>query len=297
MRRFSNEEKQIISQLVEHTKGVQPFLPINLFNDIFQIGTIGFDCQQSLLYFSMQNGQIPNVDYMTLVYNMLLEKVMLLEYLQNEGLVYLVHMATTTNTLYTTGTISTTQQPVQYPVDQSISQALFHYMNDPIYVGETLKALVESGFKSFEDLSLEEAQKQTSQSRRQTFLSLAAVILSLVAILSSQWQSQDSGIPAEPLCIEYDNDTTTYNIPIGVMLNKIEGKLEATMNNTAEIHAKLCDTINVRIKGGDRTVIRQGRNPSVIKKDNPKQDNCIKQVKIDTCNDTIVSKKSWYNRQ
>lgn len=81
------------------------------------------------------------------------------------------------------------------------------------------------------------------------------------------------------------------------MLNKIEGKLEATMNNTAEIHAKLCDTINVRIKGGDRTVIRQGRNPSVIKKDNPKQDNCIKQVKIDTCNDTIVSKKSWYNRQ
>lgn len=152
MRRFSNEEKQIISQLVEHTKGVQPFLPINLFNDIFQIGTIGFDCQQSLLYFSVQNGQIPNVDYMTLVYNMLLEKVMLLEYLQNEGLVYLVHMATTTNTLYTTGTISTTQQPVQYPVDQSISQALFHYMNDPIYVGETLKALVESGFKSFEDL-------------------------------------------------------------------------------------------------------------------------------------------------
>lgn len=81
-------------------------------------------------------------------------------------------MATTTNSLYTTGTIGEPSQIVRYPVDQSISQALFRYMNEPIYVGETLKAYVEAGFKSLEDLSLQEAQKQSEQSRWQSFLFL-----------------------------------------------------------------------------------------------------------------------------
>ncbi len=293
MRRFSYEENQVISMLITHTAGTQPFLPINLFNDIFQTGTVGFDCKQSLLFFQMQYGQAPNIEYMMDVYNKLLEKTMLLEYLQSEGLVYIVHMATTTNSLYTTGTIGKPSQTVQYPVDKSISQALFQYMNEPIYVGETLKAYVETGFKSLEDLSLQEAQKQTSESRKQTFLSFLAVAISLVALMLSLMQNGQNDFQGDRYCIENDNDSRTLNIPVGVMLNNIEGKLDATMNNTAEIHAKLCDTINVRIKGENKIIVNPGiKNSQTRQKVQPKSDPCVKKVKINTCKDTIVSKSS-----
>ena len=77
------------------------------------------------------------------------------------------------------------------------------------------------------------------------------------------------------------------------MLNNIEGKLDATMNNTAEIHAKLCDTINVRIKGENNIIVNPGiKNSQTRQKVQPKSDPCVKKVKINTCKDTIVSKSS-----
>lgn len=88
------------------------------------------------------------------------------------------------------------------------------------------------------------------------------------------------------------NDTTSINIPVGVMLNNIEGKLDTTMNNTAKIHAKLCDTINVRIKGDNKIILSPRTQTTTRQTHTTKINPCIKKVNIDTCKDTVVSKAS-----
>lgn len=68
-------------------------------------------------------------------------------------------------------------------------------------------------------------------------------------------------------------------IPVGVMFNKLGAKLDATMNNTANIHAKLCDTINVRFTKD----IKPNPDPAPTKripiiKTTPQQDLCTRKV-------------------
>lgn len=65
------------------------------------------------------------------------------------------------------------------------------------------------------------------------------------------------------------------------------------MNNTAKINTKLCDTINVRIKGENKIIFNPRiKNSPTRQKEQPQSDPCVKKVKIDTCKDTIVSKVS-----
>ena len=288
MRKFSTEEQRIILQLVNGASSSQPYLPINLFNDIFQSGDVGFDYKKSSLFFKLNNRQKPSVGFMLGVYNVILERVMLLDYLQSEGLVYIVHMATSTNTSYAIGLNGNSNPVVQHSIEPSIARSLLKFINDPIYVGETLKAYVDSDFRSIDELSLDEAKKQTAESKCQTYLSLFAVAISFVALILSFLQNCSGGSGSTTI---NDNDTTGMTIPVGVMFNKLDAKLDATMNNTANIHAKLCDTINVRFTKD----IKPNPDPAPTKRiptvnTTPQQDLCTRKVFIDTCNDTIVPK-------
>ena len=69
------------------------------------------------------------------------------------------------------------------------------------------------------------------------------------------------------------------------MKNNIEGKLDATMNNTADIRLMLQDTISIKVTSCPCKGSRKG--PRIPPRS---VDNCIKTIHINICEDTVVSK-------
>lgn len=178
MRTFTAKENSFIGQMVGSVSVENTYLSINMFNDIFQTGKVAFDSQAACLSFLCENGQIPEHGYMLGVYNEILERVMLLQYLEKEGFVYLVPMPAQQGALHHIGGIQEDLQRVQFSVNASISNYLDRLMNEPLYVGETLKAYVANGFKTLEEMALDEARKQTK-------ISLWSMIVAIIALIAT----------------------------------------------------------------------------------------------------------------
>lgn len=73
-----------------------------------------------------------------------------------------------------------------------ISQIFDDANNKQLFVSQRLRILVENDFKTYEDIQLDEAQKQTQkaqdsfkEAQKQTKLSFGAVMLSILAIIAS----------------------------------------------------------------------------------------------------------------
>lgn len=311
MRKFSSKENEFIKELVNSAKANNAYLAINMFNDIFYAGGISFDYNTSNLSFIFSNNQMPNHDYILRVYNSILERVMLLKYLEKEGFIYLIPMAATVNSLYVIGTTKQkNQQEIQYQIDNSISKFLYRLMNQPMYVGETLKTYVNNGFKSLDELAYDEAQKQTVLAQKSLRTACIGLLLSIISVLISlmfslyntyKYSSQQSNGLSGYADYSSNNITIPLTGILGIMKNSIEPKLETTMNNTAEIKAKLSDTLNVRIQNCKNVVNNNTTNnhttnnnlnryPHPIKTNRKQEQDCVKNVKINTCIDTIVPK-------
>lgn len=71
---------------------------------------------------------------------------------------------------------------------------------------------------------------------------------------------------------------------LSYMQNDLEEKLNATMNNTAEINAKLSDSIVMRNACKCKTIN--------CKSSKVKKDDCVNYVKVNTCRDIIINKDS-----
>lgn len=285
-----------------------------MFNDIFQTGKVAFDSQAACLSFLCENGQNPERGYMLGVYNEILERVMLLQYLEKEGLVYLVPMPSSMGALHQIRGMQKYSKRVRIPVNPSISSYLNRLMNEPLYVGETLKAYVANGFKTLDEMALDEARKQTK-------ISLWSMIVAIIALIATILLSRcDNGGSSESLSTggdtySIDSSKTNLTIPLvgimGVMKNSIEPKLEATMNNTAEIKAKLCDTLNVKVQKNSSNVsnsvhnnISNSQHNNIVNNNNYRYPvktptkhpgkaglSCVKMVKVNTCKDTVVAKE------
>lgn len=272
MRLFNNNEKRIIKQLVDDTASSQVYLPINAFNDIFFSRDVGFDTNGKMeLVFPYNASGVPSHEELIPIYNEVLERVLLIDYLEKEGVVYIVPASTSVNSLTHVGNIVRLGR-ISMEIDPQIGNILLKCMNRPLYVSETLRQYVDCGFKSLEELALDESKKQTKYS----FL---ALLLSILAIVISLFQTCNGGVELEGDSNDSINRTT--NILLNYMQNNLEPKLEGTMNNTAEIKLKLADTIVVRCISKDKV---RKYNKQV------KPDECVKYLKVNVCQDTIVSK-------
>lgn len=270
MRLFNSKEKTIIQQLINGTANSLVYLPINVFNDIFYSRDVGFigESTMELVFPRIEND--PIYESLT-IYNDILERALLIDYLEKEGLIYIIPTSTSDYECKTIGNVVKLNRTVMQ-IDQSIGEILLKCINRSLYVSETLKDYVNNGFKSLEDLALEETKKQTKYS-------FYAVILAFVAIIISMLQ----------MCNEGYNETKSKELSVPIngilnyMQNNLNNKLDATINNTTEIKAKLCDSIVIK-------------NPCNCKKTPiykpKKKDSCIKYIQINTCQDTIISKQN-----
>lgn len=318
MRTFTAKENRFIGEMIESASVANAYISINMFNDIFQTGKVAFDSQAACLSFLCENGEIPSHDYMLGVYNKILERVMLLQYLEKEGLVYLVPMPSSMGALHQLGGIQKYSQRVQFPVNPSISSYLNRLMNEPLYVGETLKAYVANGFRTLDKMALDEAMKHTKIARWSMVVAIVALFISILLSrcdnVTSSGNVSTSGDKHSGDSYNIDSSKTNLTIPLvgimGIMKNSIEPKLEATMNNTAEIKAKLCDTLNVKMQKNSNRISNSVHNnisnsqynnvvnnnhyrhpvKHLIKVPTKATKSCMKMVRVNTCKDTVVAK-------
>lgn len=186
MRLFNQSEKRIINQLVVDGTNSLMYLPINVFNDIFISRDIGFDSTSGMeLVFPYNENGVPTPAELIPIYNEVLERALLIDYLEKEGLVYIVPASSSVNSLTHVGNVVRLNR-VSMQINPSIGNILLKCMNRPLYVSETLKQYVESSFKSLEEQSLDESKKQTKYS-------YLALLLSILAIVVSLFQTCDGG--------------------------------------------------------------------------------------------------------
>ena len=148
---------------------------------------------------------------------------------------------------------------------------------------------------------------------------IVAIIDLIATILLSRCDNggfSDSHISGGDAASSVDSSKTSLTVPLmgimGVMKNSIEPKLEATMNNTADIKAKLSGTLNVNVQKNSSNVsnsvhnnISNSQHNNIVNNNNSRYpvktpsnhpgktgQSCVKMVKVNTCKDTVVAKES-----
>ena len=283
MRKFSEIEKKVISDLVHGALRDRTYLAINAYGDIFQREGLEFVKPNDELIFHSPQGNIPSHDKIFTVTGEIYEVSYLIDYLEKEGLIR--HFSVGTGTpedkypinLRDTGLVSISVQ-----IDPLVAQILYDNINFPIYVTQTLVSLVKDNFRTLEELTFDEAQLQTKEAQKQSRLSFIAVLLALLTLLLSLLQGckgcTNSSVHNEDTSCEIVLPVTSN---FNFLRNSIEGKLDAVMNNTADIRLMLQDTISIKVASCPCKGARIPPRPL---------DNCIKTIRINTCEDTVVSK-------
>lgn len=169
MRRFSEYEKNTIKSILKcYEQSPFTYLLVNAYNDIFYQKRVKFTydikADQQCLVFYRNDRNTFNIEEAGAVENSILEVSLLLDYLQNEKLIYLIEPSAA-NTLYEISgfTIGDDDKEISVPLDSQIAATLFASMNHRIYIGETLKTLVADDFKTTDDKLLEETNQLAYQ--------------------------------------------------------------------------------------------------------------------------------------
>lgn len=295
MRKFSNLEQTAIRAMVRGVQTSHSYLPINAYQDIFYRKKIGFRDSACELIFYRPIDQIDHNEILE-IESEIIEISLLLGYLEENRLIYYLHEETRPeDKIHKIGIRE--NEPNVYGISKSMDVGaydhLVHALNHRIFVSQDLKDMVANNFETIEEKSLKESRKQTKWS-------IIATVIALIALLVSLLKDCRGGNGDTE--IYNDNDSTSFVVPVGFgamlnyMHNSIEGKLDATMNNTAEIKAKLCDTISVNVTNCNckEKPKPKGTEPKKqpTAKTPRKKDPCVKWQKVNTCEDTIVKKSS-----
>lgn len=185
MRRFNKREQCIIKNLIKGFGSSLQYLPINAFDYIFQSNNIEMHPQNpDELIFYFKNQCSIDLDKIISISKELIEIAVLIQYLQQEGLILNYNIGTTKNL---NNSIAYQHNKYTFPlsvkIPSDIGITLLSCNTNPIFIVENLKELVNNNFKTFEDLSLEESRKQTENSFKAVRLSLVSIVISLITLL------------------------------------------------------------------------------------------------------------------
>ena len=240
MRLFNEKEKLIIKKLVDTSSATLIYLPINLFDDIFNGKNIGFDGNDMQLFFPHKELDNQTRDDEISIYNEILNRVLLIDYLEKEGLVYIIPPSSRVYEQTKIGNICRINT-ISLKIDENIGNTLLKCMNHLIYISETLRNYVNNGFKSLEEQALDQAKIQTKHSKTQTLLSTIAVIISVMGTLIASIQSCCNNRQNSLIVERVSLDINTMNNDVRKNIHYID----TLMENTTEIKTKLSDFTNL----------------------------------------------------
>ena len=142
------------------------------------------------LTFLVANQNQINLNAIQNIKQSLYELALLLEYLTKEGLLYKIQIPNHSNTYY--------YDPYGIPpgattavlqLESCISDFLVSCINEPVYVGETLKELSKNNFVSVEERALEEAKKQTKTSLHSLYIAIVALLVAVLSVIATGFAS------------------------------------------------------------------------------------------------------------
>lgn len=173
MRQFTEEDKRVIRNFVEHAGDSATFVLTNVLNDLFIGKTMAFDGANLLFNHTIGVDQILE-DEKQIVF-----RALLIKYLQDEGYIYIVDDATTVNPSRMIGNVNNPQLTAKKKLPKDVAHILAS-VNKRVYVTENLLSLVQNDFKTYEELSLEESMKQTHRATLGLVLSFVAIIIAII---------------------------------------------------------------------------------------------------------------------
>ena len=169
MRKFSEREKQAIKKMTDGATRSYSYVLVNSYDDIFFYRKVEFhfDEDQSILVFCKEKPQDISSDEILEIENAIMEVSLLIGYLRSNGLIYLIEDSKQQKPERDIANFDKQNYPyeISKDLDQKVAKELYQSMNHRIFVGQTLKDYVANGFKSLDELTLEEAQQQTKETR------------------------------------------------------------------------------------------------------------------------------------
>lgn len=262
MRKFSELEKKIIKSLVEGANDVKSNFPINILDKWFctyKFDFYGNNPEKPILIFRVPKGSVVKVDDVISISMKLFEISMLLNFLEENGLIQLINYNGIVLREWTPNGNITNYDNLTYVIDKKVADALVKCINNSVFVGQTLKDMVDNDFKSIEEQALDEAKKQTANSltqlkeaQAQTKLSLFAVVVALIGVVVAVLLSRCS--------VTLDEKQELFKHPIKVTDSTLQKTVEISYDSTV----KLFDSIFV-IKSMDSTLFQLESIKSIAK--------------------------------
>ena len=301
MRKFSKLETDYIKALVAGSNDVKNNFPINILDPIFIRHKFDFDANDPrnphLIFWRKNTGDI-DIDVIVDITMSFFELSMLIDYLKKNGLIYTIGFGGNKREWKPNGKASGFIE-VDYKLDDKVSAALIDCINNSVFVGQTLKDMVQNDFKSIEELTLDEAKKQTDAANS----SLDEAKKQTDAANSSLAEAQQQTQFAQESLTETKKQTKRSSLAvivaiIGVLVSIALSKCSVTLDKDQELFKKpihvvdstmkkvVVDTINSSIVGIKESLNKYGNSIDATAKN-------LKETLVDIRqhqNDTIVTK-------
>lgn len=199
MRHFSENEQKVIRNIVAHGRHNYSYVLMNAYLNLFDRYQVTYDhTKQSLVFYVRGTGDIDHELFLS-IEDTIIEVSLLLEWLEDNRYIYLIKDNDDIGLQTFSGLNEEGLTPIYKKLDPKIDAILLNALNHRIFVSSDLVKLVDDGFRSYEQMMLDEANNQTQsaskqseyariqadESRKQTRNSWIAIGVSILAIIAS----------------------------------------------------------------------------------------------------------------
>ncbi|PWJ61509.1 MULTISPECIES: hypothetical protein [unclassified Fibrobacter] len=198
MRKLNFSEQTLVSKLVANSADATANFPIKALESVFQDNKVTFHNDEVAYFnFYVSEGKEESVSEKSKGFiNKILEAVSLLDYLKKEGLILELESNKDSTLIYGDDVSYVSAGLVEsrvYIETDLIAQQLVRFVNNSIYVTDSLKELLTNEFKGIEDDMLAQAKVQTKKTGRAIILAFLAVIISVAGVVVSSLNSSEKG--------------------------------------------------------------------------------------------------------
>ncbi len=183
MRKFNDKEKEIIKSIYNnYNKSTSGYVLFNVFyNELYSLGA--FYCNGNFVVDQAKQNEIRSIEIR------IMDVYSLLSFLERNGYILLEDSSLPTSADNIPNFIGA---PVVCSISKECKKFIDKSRSNKLFVTTKFKELVSNDFKTYEDIQLEEAKKQTEsaqeslkEAQRQTRWSKGAVYLSILTFIAS----------------------------------------------------------------------------------------------------------------
>ena len=195
MRRFTDIEKKYIQRLCDYAKPGAFYIAANLYYDYFRSNRVAYIQDSKQLIFYRRRDEVTPEEIKKIT-DEVIEIAFLLDYLEKEELIY--YIEDNNNSLESIAVLrenllqENEYGEIRVRIDDKTANVLRKTMTYRVIAGVTLRAFVENGFKTVDDLQLDEAKIQSEtaiktlkQAKKQTCWSRLAVVVAVITMFAT----------------------------------------------------------------------------------------------------------------